>query len=315
MRIEHEVPMEVPGYEQRIKNEIRHYTSLMDEQSPTDEVTGVLPRVPVFEYGMNLYQPYLSLRMKHLDLESYVVDRQRLLGRPLRLLSLGCGTGDWEMRVAVRSRGAISIHLIDLSMDLLRKSDEVGAREGVSVEATAQDVNQVDLPRDTYDFVLCRSSLHHFFELEHVFNQIRKTLSKRGQFVVVGEWIGSNGLQAYPETAAAAQKLFAKLPERLRLNRYTNVVDATVPNIDHSVDSFEAIRSEHIMPLLLKSFTPYEYVTFDAFMSLLLDFRYGPNYDLTTSDDLAIAESLIRSDIAAIQSGMLRPTAMFGIFQ
>ena len=50
-------------------------------------------------------------------------------------------------------------------------------------------------------------------------------------------------------------------------------------------------------------------------MSLLLDFRYGPNYDLTTSDDLAIAESLIRSDIAAIQSGMLRPTAMFGIFQ
>ena len=307
--------MEIPGYEERIKNEIHHYTTLLDHQAQSDEVTGVLPRVPVFEYGLKVYQPYLGAQMKNLDLESYVVNRQSTLARPMRLLSLGCGAGDWEMRVAIRSRAQISIHLVDLSMDLLRKACEVGKREGVSVDTTVRDVNEVDLPRDYYDFVLCRSSLHHFLELERLFDQIRKTLTRGGQFIVVGEWIGRNGLQVYPETESVAQSLFDELPDRLRLNRYTNAIDTKVPNVDHSVNSFEAIRSEDIMPLLLENFTPYEHVTFDAFLSLLLDFRYGPNYDLTNGEDLAIAEDLIGKDIAAIQQGKLRPTSMFGIFQ
>ena len=307
--------MEVSSYKQRINNEIRHYTTLLERQAPSEEVTGVLPQVPVFEYGLRRYESYLHSQMQNLDLENYVVERQRVLARPLKLLSLGCGAGDWEMRAAIRSKGGISIHLIDLSMDLLRKAVSVGEREGICVKTTVEDVNEVELPRDAYDFVLCRSSLHHFLELERLFEEIRKTLTKCGQFIVVGEWIGRNGLQVYPETEAVAQSLFDELPDRLRFNRYTEVVDSKIPNIDHSIDSFEAIRSEHIMPLLRANFSAYEYVTFDAFLSLLLDFRYGPNYDLTKTEDVAIAESLIDRDIAAIKKGQLKPTAMFGIFQ
>ena len=307
--------MDIQGYEQRIQNEIRHYTSLLEGQTPSEDVVGVLPKVAVFEHALDLYRPYLSTRMAHLDLESYVVERQRRLNRPMKLVSLGCGAGDWEMRVAKRSKGNISVHLIDLSMDLLGKAAEVGRRDGLSVETTVQDVNEIDLRRDSYDFVLCRSSLHHFVRLERVLSCIRTALAKGGQFIIVGEWIGRNGLQVYPETERIAQEIFDRLPERFRFNQYTKVVDTVVPNIDHSIGSFEAIRSEHIMPLLLDNFTPYEHVTFDAFLSLLLDFRYGPNYDISQPEDRDIAEDIIQKDIECIRSGWLKPTAMFGIFQ
>jgi hypothetical protein len=132
---------------------------------------------------------------------------------------------------------------------------------------------------------------------------------------VIGEWVGRNGLQLYPETERAAQAIFERLPERLRRDNYSGRIDSRVPNVDHSVNSFEAVRSEDIMPLLLRCFEPVEYVLYDAYVSLLLDFRYGPNYNLENPADRALVEEIVRGDREAIESGALRPTAMFGIYR
>lgn len=135
-----------------------------------------------------------------------------------------------------------------------------------------------------------------------------------GIFLVIGEVIGRNGEKLFHETREVAQKIFDMLPEKYRLNRYTNKIDSIVPDIDHSENSFESIRSEEILSLLLKYFEPKEYVTFDAFLSLLLDFRYGPNYDLNESLDRSLVESIARLDEYYISNSILKPTCLFGIF-
>ena len=74
------------------------------------------------------------------------------------------------------------------------------------------------------------------------------------------------------------------------------------------------MRSEEILPLLEQYFTPVELVVYDAFMSLLLDFRYGPNYDVSRPDDRAIASLIAQMDMELIKAKALRPTALFGVF-
>jgi SAM-dependent methyltransferase len=231
------------------------------------------------------------------------------------VLSLGCGTGDWEFAVAREAPGRIEFELVDLNEHLMASARRLAAAEGLPLTTRVGDVNRIEIEPCAWDYVLCRSSLHHFLELERLFGEIRKGLRPGGAFVVIGEWVGRNGLQLYPETERAAQAIFERLPERLRRDNYSGRIDSRVPNVDHSVNSFEAVRSEDIMPLLLRCFEPVGYVLYDAYVSLLLDFRYGPNYNLENPADRALVEEIVRGDREAIESGALRPTAMFGIYR
>ena len=210
---------------------------------------------------------------------------------------------------------AVEVTSVDVNDDLMRGARAVAADVGILLCTRAEDVNAICIKPGHYDFIVCRSSLYHFVELEHVLGQIRRGLSPKGEFLLIGEYIGRNGLMLYPETEAIAGRIFSALPPRLRFNNYTKQVDESLPNIDHSQGSFEAVRSQDIMPLLMKGFSPVEFVTFDAFVSLLLDWRYGPNYDLTDSMDQAVVALITDLDVLAIANGILKPTALFGIFR
>ncbi len=176
---------------------------------------------------------------------------------------------------------------------------------GLPLETEVGDVNHLELAPQSLDFVLCRSSLHHFLELEHIFQQIRRALKPNGELLVLGEVIGRNGLQLFPETEEFLNRLFRTLPERLRKNSYTGEIDEVVPNVDHSVNSFEAVRSQDILPGLLAHFRPIAHITLDAIISPLLDFRYGPNYNIEDECDRAIVSIIGETDRQLVHSGAL----------
>ncbi|MBM3798396.1 MAG: hypothetical protein FJW31_31160 [Acidobacteria bacterium] len=92
-------------------------------------------------------------------------------------------------------------------------------------------------------------------------------------------------------------------------------MDQRHPNIDHSIDSFEALRSGEILPRTLEVFEPVEYVAYDPRVTLFFDFRCGLNYNLADKGDRAIVERLTALDIEYLEAGILRPTAMCGIFK
>jgi len=126
--------------------------------------------------------------------------------------------------------------------------------------------------------------------------------------------IGKNGEQIFPETEKMVQQIFSTLPEKFRYNNYTKQIDQKIPDMDFSQDSFESIRSQDIVPLLSKYFITKEHITFDAFLSLLLDFRYGPNYNLENNLDKSLVESITYLDQYYILNSVLKPVCLFGIY-
>ena len=303
------------SYRERVRNELANHSGFLEGRESETDVVRFIPGVSAYNYAMQQYAPYVLRHMPNVNVQHYMLGRKLPDGRKPRVLSLGCGTGDWEFALARQAPEQLEFELVDLNARLMEAAKRLAVAENLPLTTRAADVNTIELEPVSYDFVLCRSSLHHFLELERVFGEIRKGLRPGGAFIVVGEWVGRNGLQLYPETERAAQAIFDTLPDRLRKNAYTGEIDRTVPNIDHSASSFEAIRSEEIMPVLLRFFEPVEHVLYDAYISLLLDFRYGPNYDLENPEDRALVEQIVRSDQEAIETGALRPTAMFGIFR
>lgn len=296
------------------RNEKKHYSNLLHQQKKSDKPQKIEPKVDAFEYAYQIYNPYHVSKMPHFDSTQYVLERAKSSSGKSRVLSLGSGTGDWEVDLLEKEPSKLQFELIEINEELLDVVKNYAIKHQLNLKATVSDVNKIQLEKEVYDLVVVRSSLHHFIELEHIFDQVNNSLVKNGEFLVIGEVIGRNGERLYPETKKAAQKIFDILPPKFRYNNYTKETDSEVPDIDHSKDSFESIRSEEILPLLIKSFVAKEYVTFDAFLSLLLDFRYGPNYDLNQSLDKSMVEVITNLDIYNISTSKLKPTCLFGIF-
>lgn len=303
------------GYQDRIANELRNHSGIFNAHESDEEIRRFSWKVGAFEHSMRCYSPYLQSKMPNVALDPYVLDRMQRAERPLRMLALGCATGDWELKLAQQAPGKCEVTMVDLNAELLAEGQRYGEKHGLKVNVVAGDVNTFDIAREYYDFIVCRSSLHHFIMLEKVLEGIREGLAPAGNFLILGEWIGRNGLQIYPETEIIANAIFSILPDRLRLNKYTGQIDKRHPNIDHSVDSFEAVRSEEILPKTLEVFEPVEYVAYDTLVTLFFDFRYGSNYNLDDAADRELVERLTALDIEYLEEGILRPTAMCGIFK
>ena len=232
----------------------------------------------------------------------------------INIISLGSGTGAWEVQLVQDFPEMISMELVDINDDLLKISKNYASKNNLDILTTSADINKIKLENNKYDVVIVQSSLHHFLELEHIFEQINESLKDNGNLLVIGEVIGRNGEQIFPETEQIVQQIFSTLPEKFRFNTYTKKIDDKIPEIDFSKDSFESIRSEDILPLLSQYFQVVEQVSFDAFLSLLLDFRYGPNYDLEQKLDKSLVETITYLDQYYISNSILKPVCLFGIY-
>jgi len=106
-----------------------------------------------------------------------------------------------------------------------------------------------------------------------------------GEFWIVGEAVGRNGNQLWPEALDAANRIFSPLPERFRRNAFTRKVDSAIPETDFSANSFEGIRSEEIESLLLRYLEPVEMWRRNCFLWRLVNPAYFHNYHLNHQED------------------------------
>jgi len=302
-------------YERRLKAEAKHFsTEAAKAHVDSDKVERFSPRVPAFDEAMRLYQHVFYEKMPHMALDKYILDFATSSKQETKIISLGCGTGDWEVALTEKS-DKISTDLVEINPDLLKYAKEYSKKHQLKVNTIIQDVNNLNLKKNEYDFVIVRSSLHHFLELEHVFEEIKHALKPHGTFLVMGEVIGRNGQLLYNETREKINDIMKILPEKYRLNHHTNRIDHEFPDIDYAKDSFEAIRSEEIYPLIMRYFDAVEHIAFDTIISYLLDFRYGPNYDINRNLDKSIIELIVNLDMHYLENKILKPTALFGIFK
>jgi len=301
-------------YKIRLENEKKHYSELLHKQKNSDKIQKIEPNVDAFTYSYKIYSDYIIQNMPNFDLEKYVLEYAEKKEDKTRILSLGSGTGDWEIALIEKNPKKIVVELQDINDELLKNTKSYANNHNLEVIINISDANKIKIEESKFDFIVCRSSMHHFTELEHIFSQINKGLVKGGEFLVMGEVIGRNGEKLFADTKEIAQKIFDVLPEKFRYNQYTKKIDTVIPDMDHSEDSFESIRSEEIVTVLEENFTMKEHVSFDAFLTLLLDFRYGPNYDLSNSLDKSLVDMIGNLDLYYISNNLLKPTCLFGIF-
>jgi SAM-dependent methyltransferase len=127
----------------------------------------------------------------------------------------------------------------------------------VGLEFARADLNALDLPRDAFDVVLMNMSLHHVRNLEGTLDAVEGAL-KPGGILIANEFVGPSQFQFTDLQLAISAALLEVLPDRWRMDSDTGQPKTRYARQPRShwnqVDPSEAIRSDEIVPELLKRF-------------------------------------------------------------
>jgi SAM-dependent methyltransferase len=225
--------------------------------------------------------------------------------RPVRMLSLCSGTAGVERQMIADAGCPVEITLFDLN-DKLTQTAAAVLSPIAKTSGVIGDINGISAEQFgnlTVDIAMFVSGLHHVVEIEHVLETVIELLVPSGEFWIIGEAIGRNGNQLWPEALDAANRIFSSLPERFRRNAFTRKIDPTVPETDFSANSFEGIRSEEIESLLLRYLDPVEIWRRNCFLWRLVNPVYFRNYSLNREKDRYITLSLVAAEYNLWKSG------------
>jgi SAM-dependent methyltransferase len=236
-----------------------------------------------------------------------------------RLVSLGAGNGELELALAegLMRDGVENLELVllELNSDMLERADARARRIGIEdrVRGEVADLNvwRANGPVDIY---LANHSLHHVVELEHLYEQIRSSLIADG-VLLVNDMIGRNGHQRWPEAAAVIRRIWQTLPEGYRYNHTLGAIDDEYPDLDCSSESFEGIRAQDVLPLLLRVLHPETFVGFANVADPFVDRVYGHNFDPADPRDAGLIDAIATFDEAGIDAGALTPTHLIATFR
>ncbi|MEO5925175.1 MAG: class I SAM-dependent methyltransferase [Bryobacteraceae bacterium] len=238
-------------------------------------------------------------------------------GEQARFLSIGAGNCDVEIDLALTLRAVghtnFVIDCLDLNLAMLQRGVEAAAQRGVSenIAPLQADFNEWQ-PTAKYDGVVANQALHHVLNLEGLFDQIKASLRPDGCFVI-SDMIGRNGHLRWPEALKIIHEYWTKLPLSHRFNWQLKRYEAMFEDFDCSLDGFEGIRAQDILPLLLERFHFDKFVGFGNLIDPFVDRSFGHNFDINDQQDRAFIDEVHARDEAGIADGTLTPTHMFAV--
>jgi hypothetical protein len=123
--------------------------------------------------------------------------------------------------------------------------------------------------------------------------------------------IGRNGHQRWPEALTFVNQLWEELPERYRYNHALKRTERKYENWDCSIDSFEGIRAQDILPLLVNRFQFDLFVGFGNIIDIFVDRAFGPNFDPEHEWDRSFIDRVHTLDVEQMAKGVVKPTHMY----
>ena len=299
-------------YRRRLTQEIENYKKLFAGRMSQD-----VP--PVWLSAEKQFADAIERKTGKRNLYAYVADR--LTGRPsARVLGLGSGACGNELNgiAPLLKNQSCSMHLtcVDVNSDILAQAGIEAAARGVDFTAVVQDINDLILEPGSFDVVVAYASLHHFQELSHILKEVNRALTTDGLFVTV-DIPTANGYRLWPETREIIERLWAVLPPQFKIDhtRFAEPAYAEVfEDPDLSLDSFECINSEAILPALRSELEEIDFVPAHCIVRRFLDTRFGPNFDLERPLDRAIVTLLLELDAYYLDTGRLKPETFFGAY-
>jgi SAM-dependent methyltransferase len=233
-------------------------------------------------------------------------------GAPVRALALGAGNCDFEVSVLERLGAlgctAASIDCLDLAGDMLARGEQLARERGVRerMRFLEADLNAFRFGSD-YDLFFANQSLHHFVELELLFDKIAAALPEHGYFVA-SDMIGRNGHMHWPEAYEVVCTLWKLLPEQYRFNHQMQVHEEVFQNRDCSTEGFEGIRAQDILPLLVERFHFEFFAPWGNLIDAFIGRAFGPNFSERDPFARAFIDFVALLDERLVREGELTPT-------
>jgi SAM-dependent methyltransferase len=265
-----------------------------------------------------LYWQSHALTVRHIneaitgdpDLGWLPFTKQRFFPRPVDVaLSLGCGYGIVE-REGIQLGIARSFDAYDIAEDAVAVAREEAEKAGVAdrIRYDTADLNEIELEPGRYGAVVGAQTLHHIEALEHLFDEVRRSLEPEGLFVVQ-EYVGPARFQFPDERLPLMNGLLAALPESHRRNLRDGSIKSEVvrPSAQavYDVDPSESIRSDEILGLLDERF---EIVYRADFGGTLLQFVLSDiagNFAPSEPRDVALIDLVCLFEATLIEQGVL----------
>ena len=232
----------------------------------------------------------------------------------IRILSVGAGNAATEINIGewLRENGIenYTFECVDINAEVLKRGEASASDKGFAGKFTFHtfDVNSWKPPH-AYDVILAIQSLHHFVELEVLFDKIHAALKPEGYFLS-DDMIGRNGHQRWPEALRLVNNFWEELPDKYKYHHGLKYVEKKFQNRDYSSEGFEGIRAQDILPLLTKRFHFEVFVGFGNIIDIFIDRAYGHNFDATNEWDRSFIDRVHALDQAEIESGRIKPTHM-----
>ncbi len=298
-------------YEQRLARERELYK---------DNVT-ISDLPPIFHYWAKAYiRPLLEqCGVSNPDdfFAKYLLESARSTGTA-RFLSVGSGNCDNEIRIAqsLRALGLeqFQIRCLDLNPEMLERGRAAAEAEGLGAffEYESGDFNSWKANGQSYTGVLAIHSLHHVVQLEHLFEQLEKALDPGG-YLIVNDMIGRNGHARWPEALEHVHRFWQELPPTYRYNRQLRRHEELYENWDCSMDGFEGIRAQDILPLLNERFYFRVFIPFSNIIDVFVDRGFGYNFDREAEWDRSFVDRVQAFDEDALLNQLVTPTKMLAV--
>ena len=233
-----------------------------------------------------------------------------------RFASLGSGDCEnVEIKLAQQFR---DMGITRFTIDCYEISDGLRTRAASSIQniglsehfnLIASDINHDPLLA-TYDGIIAHHALHHFVNLERIFDDVKSKLEDNATFAVY-DMIGRNGHMRWPEVEILVRAIWDTLDPSKKFHHQLNVRWDEFINFDCSNVGFEGIRSQDIMPNLLSRFHFSHCVTFGGLTEVFFDRAFGHNFEPNNPLERAFINMLERLENTLIDARVIKPTIMF----
>mgnify|MGYP000092787929 CR=1 FL=1 len=300
-------------YEARIAAEIKTFADQINVHALPD----------IFHYWSNTYlRPMMESLGYSYPEDFYATEIARARaerGRPIQVISLGAGNGDTEVRVAtlLRERGVdgVTIECMDINPAMLKRCADHATDAGLAdvVLPVQGDFNRWT-PSEPYDVVMANQSLHHVLELEHLFDSAHQAIGPEGVFLTC-DMIGRNGHMRWPEALIEVQSFWQELPERKRYNVQLKRLEKIFMDWDCSVEGFEGVRAQDILPLMVQRFAFDTFLAWGNVLDIFIDRSFGHHLDVNDPLDRDFIDRIQARDEEGLLSGQWKPTHIMAVLR